>query len=207
MLPLRSVTPGYFELLGLRIVEGRDFRSSDNRDAPGAAVVNQAFVDRYLPGVQVLGKKVWGNGRQQPAVTIVGVVSNVRNDDLTKPPEPEIYLPLWQAQAFSKTLVVRTAADPRSMSGAIQRELRAVNPTVAIENIKTMEQIRDESLASRSCSRRKSRRDPQVDPGGRIPLDCGRRAHGRAGRAASSARLAFVPVRSRPHRSCNVRRG
>jgi len=59
-------------------------------------------------------------------------------------------LPLWQAQAFSKHLVVRTAADPRAVLVAVERELHAVDPTAAIESPKTLEQIRDDSLASRT---------------------------------------------------------
>ena len=78
------------------------------------------------------------------------MVTNGRTDDLTRPPEPEIYLSLWQASAFSKDLVVRTAADPRSLMAAIQRELRAVDPTVAVENMKTLEQVRADSLASQT---------------------------------------------------------
>ncbi len=81
---------------------------------------------------------------------IVGEIANGRTDDLTQEPSPEIYLPLWQASAFSKHLVVRTAADPRSVVVAVERELRSVDPTAAIENVKTLEQIRDESLASRT---------------------------------------------------------
>jgi putative ABC transport system permease protein len=149
-IPLRAVTPGYFELLGQSIAIGRDFRSNDTRDAAGVAVANQAFVDRYFAGANALGKKIWFGSRQQPPISIVGVVTNSRTDDLTKAAEPEIYLPLWQAQAFSKDLVVRTTADPRSVITAVERQLRTVDPTVAIENVKTMEQIRSESLASRT---------------------------------------------------------
>ena len=79
-----------------------------------------------------------------------GRVANGRTDDLTQKASPEIYLPLWQATAFSKHLVVRTAADPRAVVVAVERELRSVDPTAAIENVKTLEQIRDESLASRT---------------------------------------------------------
>jgi putative ABC transport system permease protein len=149
-IPLRAVTPGYFELLGQSIAAGRDFRSNDSRDAAGVAVVNHAFVDRYFAHDSPLSKKIWFRGRQQPSISIVGVVTNSRTDDLTKVAEPEIYLPLWQAQAFSKDLVVRTTGDPRSVITAVERELRSVDPTVAIENVKTMEQIRTESLASRT---------------------------------------------------------
>src|SRR6185295_6609051 len=64
--------------------------------------------------------------------------------------EPEIYLSLWQANAFSKHLFVRTSADPKAMVLAIQRELRAIDSTSAIENIKTLEQIRSDSTASKT---------------------------------------------------------
>jgi len=150
LIPLRSVTPGYFSLLGQTVTAGRDFQSTDTRGKTGVAVVNQALVDRYFAHANPLGKTIWGNGRQRPGVEIVGVVTNSRTDDLTKPAEPEVYLPLWQAQAWSKSLMVRTAADPRTMMAAVQRELRSVDPTVAIENVKTLDQIRSDSLASRT---------------------------------------------------------
>lgn len=148
-LPLRAVTEDYFKLLGLPIVDGRGFRSTDINKAPDVAIVNQAFVDRYFPHAIAIGKKLWLGSRQEPTTEIVGVVANGRTDDLTRAGEPEIYLSLWQASAFSKHLVIRTAADPRTVIAAVQRELRAVDPTVAVENVKTLQQIRGDSLASR----------------------------------------------------------
>ena len=152
-LPLRSVTPGYFTLLGLTIADGRDFRSTDNRTAPAVAVVNQALADRYFVGTRAIGKKLWLGGRDRPPTEIVGIVGNARTEDLTQMPRPEIYLSLWQASAFSKDLVVRTVADPRAAISAIRRELRAVDPTVAVENVKTLDDIRTDSLASRIFAR------------------------------------------------------
>jgi putative ABC transport system permease protein len=149
-MPLRSVTENYFKLLGLAILEGRDFRASDSRDAPAVAVINQALADRYFPHENPIGKKLWLGGRERPATQIVGVVTNGRTDDLTQAAAPEIYLSLWQASAYSKHLVIRTAMDPRSVMAIVQRELHAVEPTVAVENLKTLEQIRGDSLASRS---------------------------------------------------------
>ena len=116
-LPVRSVTPGYFDLLRIPLTEGRDFRASDanaNKAAPRVAIVNRALADRYFPGTSAIGKKLWQGTRQQPPLEIVGVVANSRTDDLTRTPEPELYLSLWQAGAFSKDLVIRTTADPRA---------------------------------------------------------------------------------------------
>jgi putative ABC transport system permease protein len=149
-LPLRAVTPDYFKLMGMALMEGREFRSTDDNKAPGVAIVNQAFANRYFPHGNAIGRKFWLNGRDKPGTEIVGEIANGRTDDLTQGASPEIYLPLWQATAFSKHLVVRTTADPRAVVVAVERELRSVDPTAAIENVKTLEQIRDESLASRT---------------------------------------------------------
>jgi putative ABC transport system permease protein len=149
-LPLRAVTPDYFKLMGVALIDGRQFRSTDDGKAPNVAIVNRAFTQRYFPNSSSVGRKFWLNGRDKPGVLIVGEIANGRTDDLTEAPSPEIYLPLWQQRAFSKHLVVRTTADPRAMVVAVERELRAVDPTAAIENVKTLEQIRDDSLASRT---------------------------------------------------------
>jgi putative ABC transport system permease protein len=151
-LPVRSVTPGYFDILGIRLVEGRDFRSSDANKAARVAIVNRAFADRYFAGTSAIGRKLWQNGRQQPPTEIVGVIANSRTDDLTRAPKPELYLSLWQAGAFSKDLVVRTTTDPRVLMTTIQKELRSVDPTVAIENVRTLEQVRDNSVATRTVA-------------------------------------------------------
>ncbi|HEY3841392.1 MAG TPA: ABC transporter permease [Bryobacteraceae bacterium] len=146
-IPFRSVTPDYFKLLRLPVTQGREFRSTDTRGANSVAIVNQALADRYFPHSNPVGKKLYSGGDRKQPIEIVGVVANGRTAGLTETPGPEVYLSFWQARAFSKHLVVRTHADPLTLTAAIQRELRAVDPTVAVENVKTMEQIRNDSLA------------------------------------------------------------
>ena len=149
-LPLRAVTEDYFKLMGLAMLGGRQFRSSDEGTTPNVAIVNQAFADRYFPNTNAIGRKIWLDGRDKPAMEIIGEVSDGRTDDLTQAASPEIYLSLWQATAFSKHLVIRTVADPRTVLITVERELRDVDPTAAIESPKTLAQIRDDSLASRT---------------------------------------------------------
>jgi putative ABC transport system permease protein len=153
-IPLRSVTEDYFQLLGLAISAGRGFRSTDANQAPPVAMVNQSFAERYFPQANPIGKKLWLRGQQQPPAEIIGVVPDGRTDDLTQAAQPEIYVSFWQMGAFSKHLVVRAAADPRAVAASVQRELRAVDPTAAVEKLKTLEQIRDDSQASRAFAMR-----------------------------------------------------
>lgn len=148
-VPLRGVTQDYFKVIGVPLESGRPFRATDAGKRLTVAIVNQAFADRYFPGAPILGKKIWLGNRNNAAIEIIGVAANTRTGDLTQPPSPEVYLSLWQVNAFSKHLVVRTTADPASIRTAVERELRSVDPSISVENAKTLEQIRNESLASR----------------------------------------------------------
>ena len=153
-VPLRSVTPGYFGLIQQPITDGRDFRATDDRKAPSVAIVNRRFVDRYFPSGNAIGKKLWLRGRDRPPTDIVGVIADSRADDLTQAAEPEVYLPLWQQSAFSKDLIVRTDGEPRAAFAGIQQALRATDPTVAIENARTLDQVRRDSVSSRTFATR-----------------------------------------------------
>ena len=152
-LPTRSITPDYISALSLTLVEGRAFRSSDDDDAPRVVLVNQAMVDRYFPGGTAVGRRLRFEGSTN-RVEIVGVLANARTDALTDAAEPELYYCFWQAAAFSKHLVLRTQGDPRPMAGLVERELRAIEPTAAVEHVKTLEEIRSESVAARTFAMR-----------------------------------------------------
>ena len=149
-LPTRSVTPDYFAALGLTLVEGRGFRASDGREAPMVAIINRAAADRYFPGRNAIGRKLRFPGNATNLIEIVGIMANARTDSLTDAAEPELYFCFWQSGAFSKHLVVRTQTDPRSLMASVQKELREIDPTVSVEKIKTLEQIRADSVASQS---------------------------------------------------------
>ena len=71
-MPLRAVTEDYFKLMGLPMLGGRGFRSSDDSKAVNVAIVNQAFADKYFPHGNVIGRKIWGSGRDKPATDSSG---------------------------------------------------------------------------------------------------------------------------------------
>ena len=81
---LRYVTPGYFRALGIPIVRGRGLTAGDTADAPRVIVVNEALARRYFPNDDPVG-------RELDRGTIVGVVGDVRNVRLDRPPQPEVY--------------------------------------------------------------------------------------------------------------------
>jgi putative ABC transport system permease protein len=161
-----SVTPSYFDTMGLRMVQGRSFRASDSAsgwklgpepevgETPSVCVINQAMADKFFPGASPIGRKLITWPWIKRPKEIVGIVANARTQSLTQNAEPEVYLPFWQFYVFTKHLIVRTASDPRLLAAAVQRELHAVDPTVAIDHVETMQQIRSESVAAQMFAMR-----------------------------------------------------
>jgi predicted permease len=154
-VPLRSITQDYFDVMGMRLVEGRAFRETDGPDAPPVVIVNESMVRRHFAGRAALGAPLplrLGPNAKPPV--IVGIIADTRTEDLSQPAEPEVYLPFWQAGAFSKHLVVRTAGDPAAVASAVRGEMRKIEPTSSVEKITTMTEIRRESVAARTFAMR-----------------------------------------------------
>ena len=148
-LPLRSITPDYFDVMGMGLMDGRGFQATDAGDAPMVAVVNQAFGRKYFPG-GVLGRQMRFAGDNKRTIQIVGVVADTRTEALSTQAEPEVYLSFWQSGAFSKHLVVRAAGDPSALPALVRREVHAVDPTASVERFTTMAEIRRTSVAPRT---------------------------------------------------------
>jgi putative ABC transport system permease protein len=151
--PLRAITEDYFAVMGMVVVEGRGFRSSDTSDAPRVAIVNQTLARRYFGG-QAVGQYMQFAGNPKQPIEIIGVVADTRTEMLSRLADAEVYVPFWQNGAFSKHLVIRAGADPLALATLVRREVHAVEPTAAMENITTMEEIRRTSLAPRTFAMR-----------------------------------------------------
>ena len=140
---LRYVTPGYFKALGIPIVRGRAFTARDTEDAPRVILVNNALARRYFPNDDAVGQEL-NRGM------IVGVVGDVRQVALDREAEPELYYPAAQnvtmASDIGMSLIVRTVGRPEAAVDAIRSAAHDVNPTLAIFNVKTMEQVVADSL-------------------------------------------------------------
>jgi putative ABC transport system permease protein len=153
-VPLRSITQDYFDVMGMTIAEGRPFRETDGPDAPRVAIVNATLAKRYYADRNPIGAPLRFAGSTDKPLEIVGVVADTRTEDLSQAAEPEVYLPFWQSGAFSKHLVVRASGDPTALAALVRAQLRAIDPTSAVERITTMAEIRRESVAARTFAMR-----------------------------------------------------
>jgi len=139
----RSVTTEYFQAMKIPLIKGRYFDANDRRDGIGAAIVNQTFVQNYFPNEEVLGQVVSHIGANQnegdpEKWTIVGVVGDVHHRSLTRSANPEIYLPYQQNSWNWGNFLVRTTNDPANVAALFRDEIRAVDRSVAITDVRPL---------------------------------------------------------------------
>ena len=128
------VGPNYFRTLRTSLLAGREFTGADTLDSQLVAIVNQAFVDRYWPGEDAIGKQVTDDEQR---FTIVGVARNAKYRLLTYAPEPVIYLPIYQAYRSTQdtTIHLRTSGDPRAMAYSVEQAVHQLNPEMPLFNL------------------------------------------------------------------------
>jgi putative ABC transport system permease protein len=152
----QMVSPEYYETIGIQILKGRRFSEQDSATAPRVAIVNESFVRRFLNGVDPLTQRILveqlipGQTRVGAAVElqIVGVSRNIRNGGMRGEDFPVIDVPFQQSPWPRAAVVVRTSGDPSGMSKSVAAALHSVSPDVPLEQIRTMDQIVDESLVN-----------------------------------------------------------
>ncbi|MFL5246624.1 MAG: ABC transporter permease [Myxococcales bacterium] len=142
-------THGYLTTMGIPLLRGRDFESTDVEGAPGVILVNQAFERKFFPGQSADGHVILDLGRQLKRARIVGVVGDVRTRALDKDPEPQMILPLeiwpWQYDR----LVLRTSGDPSALIPLVRTEVLAMDKDQSLGNPRTLEQVLSASLGER----------------------------------------------------------
>ncbi|MBW3554496.1 MAG: ABC transporter permease [Gemmatimonadetes bacterium] len=149
--------PGYFETMGIEVVDGRALSPGDAADAFRGVVVSEAFVQRWWPDGSALGKRLRpGGGGPGEWWEIVGVVENVRNRSLEEEPEEIVYYPTVVGEPAqpgsirSRDLVVRVSGDPAAFLPALRREVRDVNARIPLANPRTMQEVVEESASRTS---------------------------------------------------------
>jgi len=142
-----AVSHGYFDLIGLPILQGRGFTEADNQSSFKVAILSQTIADRYWPDQDPIGRRVQVVGAED-WLQVVGVVSKVRATSDTEQGSPDIYVPYPQDSRSSMYLVTRTAADPAGLAGPIREAIWRVDADQPIDAIQTMERAQYLSSSS-----------------------------------------------------------
>jgi len=161
---LNRVSPAYFTTLGTRLLRGRVFDARDTPTSAHVAVVNDAFVQKYLTGTDPIGRRFGiGGDTRRGDLEIVGVVENAKYDSPRDRDEPMAFMPLLQParrtsstyaddedggeSQFARTIEVRAAADPVAVAAGVRQALAAIDPDLAVLRIDTMAADVDRALA------------------------------------------------------------
>ena len=139
VLETASVTPGYFETMGIPILGGRGFVDADREGAPFVTILSKAAADRYWPGESAVGRILLRAPDGSDALTVVGVVGNVKIWSLEEAPRPYMYRPYSQGPASgSFSVIARGRVRPGEIAALIRTEARAIDPEVFLAEVGTM---------------------------------------------------------------------
>jgi predicted permease len=146
---LRTVSPGYFRVMGVPLVAGRDFTERDDASAPMVVVVNRTFAERVFPGEEPMGRRMtFKFTAELPPFEIVGVVGDEKVTSLDARTTPVIYFPYLQGPEPVIGLVVRTDTDPEGLAGVVREQVRALEPAAPVFSVQTMDALIHNSSAT-----------------------------------------------------------
>ena len=152
----RTANPDFVRAAGVPLLAGRPFATTDAPGGGRVVVVNRTLADRLFPGEDPVGKRVAFTGEILKFTPIsadwrvvVGVVANTQDGGLDAEPRPVVYVPFAQAPAMGGSLVVRADSDAARLIPAVTRVVRRIAPTSPLENVMTIAQYKDRSVAPR----------------------------------------------------------
>jgi putative ABC transport system permease protein len=151
---IRVVSPGYFDVMKIPILSGRDYDEHDEVGEVGSlpsVIVNRTLAERFWPGQDAVGKRVQMSWRKSPSV-IIGVVGDVRYTGLDGEVGNEFYIPEGLYPQAAITLLVRTDRDPLPAYPEMRRRIVEVDKDAFVSDVKPMTALIAESLASRRFS-------------------------------------------------------
>jgi predicted permease len=145
---VRPVTDGYFEAVGLELLEGRSFAAGDDADADAVVIVNQTLADRYFPGGGAVGRRISFGGPDRPNWRrIVGVARDVRHFAIRNGTRPAVYLPYRQVSFPAMSVAVRTDGDPLALLPDVRQAVSDLDPALAATQIQPLQALVDRTLA------------------------------------------------------------
>jgi predicted permease len=152
----RTAGPEYFRAAGIPLLSGREFAATDRDSAGLVVIINKTLAGKLFPDKDPIGQRIAWTGDVLRFIgvsgdwrTVVGVVGDTKDAGLDVDPRPVVFSPFAQENVFSGGLVIRARSDATSLMPATTRVVRGIAPEVPIENLMTVSEIRDESVAPR----------------------------------------------------------
>ena len=153
----RTVSPGFFTAAGIPLVSGREFAETDTKESGKVVILNKTLAERLFPNRDPIGQRVAWTGEVLKFIglgiddwrTVVGVAGDTKDGGLDAEPRGVIFQPLKQEAMFGGGLVIRADRDPAALAPAATRIVRNIVPNDPIENVLTIGQIKDQSVAPR----------------------------------------------------------
>jgi putative ABC transport system permease protein len=144
----QMVTPRYFETMGIPVQRGRAFTEADRGDQAQVTIVSQSFARRFWPNGDAIGKRI-GYPYESPWLTVVGIVPDTKQDSLRDTTSMSMYVPWGQRTRMSGSemwVLARATGDPKALSTAIRSIVRAVDRTVPVSDIRSMDAVLSDSV-------------------------------------------------------------
>jgi len=145
----RVTSPEYLRTLRIPVVAGRFVDTHDIKGATGVVAISVAMARRYFPGLDPVGKRIKVDRPENPWLTVVGVVGDIRDASLDREPEPEFYLPHAQEPWSAMTVMVRTTGDPTRLAQALRTQVWALDREQPVYDVKTLDELLAGSVAPR----------------------------------------------------------
>jgi putative ABC transport system permease protein len=152
----RVATPGYFNAIGTALRRGRLFTDQDDAQAVPVVLVNETFARRFLPDLEPVGERLKMGDDEKKTLEIIGVVADVKNDDVEERPDPAVYLPYAQQPWGTMNLIIHTGhtghtehtkQEPTLVAASVRSEVRALDRNVPVSQIKTLLRMIDERMS------------------------------------------------------------
>ena len=144
---IQSVTPGTFQALGIPLLQGRDFQSSDHSKAPMVAIIDEPLARRYWPAGDAIGKRIQTSG-DGVWLTIVGIVGGIKHASLAEEKQPHLYYVMAQNPTQRASFVVRTDGPPNAAIGTFRAAIGQVDADMPLYLVRSMTDIIGQTLST-----------------------------------------------------------
>jgi predicted permease len=147
---MTSVTPDFFKVLRIPLIEGRSFTDADDGAHRRICVIDRAMVRRFFPNTSAIGKRICQGaaGRGDPYL-IVGIVGDIKTDTFDAPEAPHIYFSIYQRSDLAMTVFLRATGHPAGLAEPLHRRVEAIDPDLPIFGVRTLDQVVAASMAQR----------------------------------------------------------